>query len=178
MEDTSLRSVFSLQLGGEFSSCFTHVFDHKLVQILDGLFLQDSLESTRSHSYGSSWDEDIFPTLGLTVSWMKSMASRTSWYMLLKDMNRSPCLKPLRMLEDRTEELLTRGPGLDLQVLAGDDSLGVSVASGEEVHEAAVDVRLCGKSPPGRLKFVEFVQRNVGERMNFRPERLKSVLRV
>lgn len=29
-----------------------------------------------------------------------------------------------------------------------------------------------------RLKFVGLVQRNVGERMNFRPERLKSVLRV
>lgn len=29
-----------------------------------------------------------------------------------------------------------------------------------------------------RLKFVDLVQRNVGERMNVRPERLKSVLRV
>lgn len=38
----------------------------------------------------------------------------------------------------------------------GDHSLFVSVASGEEVHEAAVDVRLCSKSRHRRLKFVDF----------------------
>lgn len=56
------------------------------------------------------------------------------------------------------------------------DSLGVSAASGEEVHQAGVDVRLCNESGPSVW---EIVPRNIRKKVDLkRPERLKSVLRM
>lgn len=55
-----------------------------------------------------------------------------------------------------------------------EDSLCVSAASGEDVHEAGVDVRLCKE----KVRVFKNASSLVCEETSFQPERLKSVLRM
>lgn len=52
---------------GACSARFTHVFDHELVQILDGLFLQHPLKSTQNRGYGTNQDQALFDPLAHRV---------------------------------------------------------------------------------------------------------------
>lgn len=57
MEDTFTSFPPAVSEG---CGCFTHVFDHELVQILDGLFLEDPLDSRQEHGYGPNRHQDAF----------------------------------------------------------------------------------------------------------------------